>query len=167
MSDDPRRALPSVDAVVAEIGARPEPHALIVDAARAVLADARRAPGGGNVTSPRELAAAAVARLEDLRTPSLRRVINASGVILQTNLGRAPLSEASLRAMAHVSAASNLEFDLQSGARGSRHEHVRSLVARATGAEDGIAVNNNAAALFFALQALAQGPSVSILGKTI
>jgi len=89
-------------------------------------------------------------------------VINASGVILQTNLGRAPLGRAALTAMGEVAAYSNLEFDLEAGGRGSRHEHVRELIRRATGAEDGLVVNNNAAALFMVLQVFAQGREVIV-----
>ena len=159
MNDDPRRSLPSVDMLVAAVGPRAEPHALIVEAAREVLAAARTDRESPTLA---ELAFRVETAVDSLSKPSLRRVINASGVILQTNLGRAPLSESALRAMAEVSAASNLEFDLAEGARGSRHEHVRSLIARATGAEDGIAVNNNAAALFFVLQAFAQGKEVIV-----
>ena len=89
----------------------------------------------------------------------MRRVINATGVIIQTNLGRAPLSDRARRAMAGVAAGySNLEFDLAAGARGSRHEHVRELIRATTGAEDGMAVNNNAAAVFMVLTAVRRGP---------
>jgi len=163
MPDDPRRALPSVDALVNRLGARPEPSSVVIAAAREVLRDARSSLARGTAASTESTLLEALAhRLGALATPSLARVINASGIILQTNLGRAPLSERALAAMADVAAASNLEYDLQAGARGSRHEHVRSLVARATGAEDGIAVNNNAAALFFVLQAFAQGREVIV-----
>jgi L-seryl-tRNA(Ser) seleniumtransferase len=109
------------------------------------------------------MAQRASTQLERRAAPSLRRVINASGVILQTNLGRAPLSKAAHRAMLDVAGAySNLELDLESGERGSRHEHVRGLIRRTTGAEDGIVVNNNAAALLMVLQVFAAGRQVIV-----
>jgi L-seryl-tRNA(Ser) seleniumtransferase len=90
-------------------------------------------------------------------------VINASGVILQTNLGRAPLGERAIAAMDAVARGySNLEFDLDAGERGSRHDHVRDLIRRTTGAEDGIVVNNNAAALLMVLQVFARDRDVIV-----
>ncbi len=163
---DPRRQLPSVEAILqvltSENGA--QLHRAAPDIVRSVLAEARSAVAGGAVAvSPAELAVRAGAALSRLEEPSLRRVINASGVILQTNLGRAPLSLGARRAMAEVADAySNLEFDLDSGERGSRHEHVRELIRRATGAEDGLAVNNNAAALLMVLAVLAAGREVIV-----
>jgi L-seryl-tRNA(Ser) seleniumtransferase len=95
--------------------------------------------------------------------PSLKQVINATGVIIHTNLGRAPLSDATVEAMAAVGRSySNLEFDLESGARGSRYDHLEQLLVRVTGAEAAMAVNNNAAALLLALSALCQGREVVI-----
>lgn len=95
--------------------------------------------------------------------PSLCPVINATGVVLHTNLGRAPLSDAAIEAMRAVSRGySNLEFDLDSGERGSRFAHLEGLLQRLTGAEAGIAVNNNASALLLALSALARGREVVI-----
>lgn len=159
MTNDPRRNLPSVDAVLRALGTRDEPPELLTAATRRVLERARSGAMGGDFDS---LVAEVGNELHSLRTPSLRKVINASGVILQTNLGRAPLSDAALSAMAGVRAASNLEYDLAEGTRGSRHEHVRELIRLATGAEDGIAVNNNAAALFMVLQAFAAGREVIV-----
>ena len=95
--------------------------------------------------------------------PSLKPVINATGVIIHTNLGRAPLSDATIEAMATAGRFySNLEFDLESGARGSRYDHLEELLVRVTGAEAAMAVNNNAAALLLALSALCQGREVVI-----
>lgn len=163
MADDPRRSLPSVDALLSALGPRPEPQAVLTEAARAVLDQARE------VLASRPAEPGLPGLVDDVRrhlaetvTPSLRRVINASGVILQTNLGRAPLGKPALAAMAEVAAASNLEYDLDEGARGSRHEHVRDIIRRATGAEDAIAVNNNAAALFMVLTAFASGREVIV-----
>lgn len=163
MADDPRRGLPSVDAVLARLRDRTEPHHLVVAAVREVAATARDSlTRDGEPPSAEYVASLAAARLDALSTPSLRRVINASGVILQTNLGRAPLSERALSAVAAVAAASTLEYDIDSGTRGSRHEHVRGLLRAVTGAEDGIAVNNNAAALFMVLQAFCAGREVIV-----
>ena len=90
-------------------------------------------------------------------------MINATGVILQTNLGRAPLSERAIAAMVEAARGyTNLEYDLEGGERGSRHEHVRDLIRRTTGAEDGLVVNNNAAGLLMALQVLAHGREVIV-----
>lgn len=95
--------------------------------------------------------------------PSLRSVINATGVILHTNLGRAPVSAAASQAMARAASGySNLEFDLESGERGSRHGHLQTLLRDVTGAEDGIAVNNNAGAVLLTLSALAAGREVIV-----
>jgi L-seryl-tRNA(Ser) seleniumtransferase len=166
MDSEARRALPSVDRLVNAMNARNGElrHAASVAAARDVIEATRRtAAAGGTVPGLDTLADAAFRRLRERERPSLRRVINASGVLLQTNLGRAPLSDAAMAAMQSVGAGySNLEFDLDEGSRGSRHEHVRQLIREATGAEDGMAVNNNAAALFFVLTAFANGREVVV-----
>jgi L-seryl-tRNA(Ser) seleniumtransferase len=94
--------------------------------------------------------------------PSLRRVINATGVVLHTNLGRAPLAPEALAALADVAAYSNLEYDLEAGERGSRHGHLVDLVSHLSGAEDACAVNNNAGATMLALAALAAGREVIV-----
>ena len=102
-------------------------------------------------------------RLAQDARPSLRPVINATGVIVHTNLGRAPLSAAAVAAVAAVAAGySNLEYDLAAGTRGSRHDHVRTLLREITGAEDALVVNNNAAAVYLALAGLCQGRGVLI-----
>ena len=101
------------------------------------------------------------AAIETARKPPLQRVINATGVILQTNLGRAPLSGAARRAIENAAIGyTNLEYDLEKGARGSRHEHLRDLLRRTTGAEDGLVTNNNASALLMVLQVLAKDREV-------
>ncbi|MEO8539642.1 MAG: L-seryl-tRNA(Sec) selenium transferase [bacterium] len=162
MPTDPRRNLPSVDAVLAALGSRAEPHDLVVAAIRDQLQEARKATPNGTQPTAAEMALSTSQSLDSKSRPSLQRVINASGVILQTNLGRAPLSQKALAAMAEVAAASNLEYDLEAAVRGSRHEHVRKLLQQTTGAEDGIAVNNNAAALFMVLQAFCRGREVIV-----
>jgi L-seryl-tRNA(Ser) seleniumtransferase len=134
------RGLPSVDR-------------LAVSVARAVLAE-RRAELLAGVGEDGDLVERALARLD----PSLRPVINATGVIIHTNLGRAPLARAAQRALARTAAGySNLELDLRSGERGSRHDHIARLLCELTGAEAAIAVNNGAAAVLLAAAALADG----------
>lgn len=165
MPNDPRREIPSVDAILSSIPGLPAggpQHALATEAAREVLAEVRAAAARGQPVRREELVERTVAAIQGRLAPSLRPVINASGVILQTNLGRAPLGRAAIEAMTRVSAASNLEFDLVASERGSRHEHVRSLIRRATGAEDGIVVNNNAAALLMVMQVFAQAREVIV-----
>ena len=115
-------------------------------------------PAAGEI-DPREVAAAA-ARLVQ---PPLRPVINATGVVLHTNLGRAPLAEAARAAIDAVARGySNLEYDLGRGERGSRHAHLRELLRELTGAEDAVVVNNNAAATVLGLAALAAGKEIIV-----
>ena len=103
------------------------------------------------------------AELLERRRPSLRRAINATGIVLHTNLGRAPLAAEAIAAMeAAARGYSNLEFDLETGQRGSRHDHVQSLLCRVTGAEAGLAVNNCAAAVMLALGSFAADGEVLI-----
>jgi L-seryl-tRNA(Ser) seleniumtransferase len=150
------RDLPSVDEL-----ARSVADPLAVDAARTVLAHAREEiragfdPGDLHERLERELAAG--------RRPALRRTLNATGVLVHTNLGRAPLSEPALERIREVGRGySNLEYDLSSGARGSRQDHVAALLRRLTGAEAALVVNNNAAAVLLALAALAEGREVVV-----
>jgi len=164
------RSLPSVERLLqtqlaAElIAAYGRP--LTLNAIRGVLDEARaRASSGGEPTLPdREgILESAHQKLEEWTRPTLIPVINASGVILHTNLGRAPLSAAALRAMQAVGRGySNLEFDLGTGKRGSRLIHAEALLARLTGAEAALVVNNNAAAVLLALSALASRRRVII-----
>ncbi len=159
------RAIPSVEAVLSELrGNATGPHALALEAARTAIARAREAvKAGASAPDLATISAEAEGILARLARPSLRRVVNATGVILQTNLGRAPLSERAMAAMTEAARDyTNLEFDVAEGKRGSRHEHVRDLLRRTTGAEDGLAVNNNAAALLMALQVFARGREVIV-----
>ena len=95
--------------------------------------------------------------------PRLQRVLNATGVVLHTNLGRAPLAEAALARVLEVGGGySNLEYDLTAGARGARQDHLAPLLRRLTGAEASLVVNNNAAAVLLALAALAEGREVLV-----
>ena len=159
------RDIPSVEAVLGELRDNGSwPHALAVEAARTAIEHAREAVRTGEAAPDiAAISAEADAILRELARPSLRRVVNATGVILQTNLGRAPLSERAMAAMEEAARDyTNLEFDVEGGSRGSRHEHVRDLLRRTTGAEDGLAVNNNAAALLMALHVFAQGGEVIV-----
>ncbi|HLX19411.1 MAG TPA: L-seryl-tRNA(Sec) selenium transferase [Gaiellaceae bacterium] len=145
------RDLPSVDEL-----ARGADDPRAVEAARTVLARAREEIKGGAV--PGDLGSKLARELKALRAPRLRRVLNATGVIVHTNLGRAPLAEEALaRVQETARGYSNLELDLESGERGSRQDHLESLVHRLTGAEAALVVNNNAAAVLLALAALAEG----------
>ena len=105
---------------------------------------------------------AATASLESQATPGPRRVINAAGVLVHTNLGRAPLTDEAVAAMVQAAGYCDLEYDLEAGGRGSRGSHVDALLARATGAEDAIVVNNCASALVLVLATLAAGRQVPV-----
>jgi L-seryl-tRNA(Ser) seleniumtransferase len=155
------RDLPSVDELARDERLAGEPAALAVEAARAALARAREAIRAGH--DPGDLAERAVEELASARAPSLRRALNATGVIVHTNLGRAPLAEAALdRALEVGRSYSNLEYDLTTGSRGSRQSHVAAILRRLTGAEAALVVNNNAAAVMLALAALAEGREVLV-----
>src|ERR671935_2009200 len=150
------RDLPSVDEL-----ARGTDDPLAVDAARAVLARAREEIRAG--AEPGDLEARLRDELASARAPRLRRVLNATGVIVHTNLGRAPLAQEALARVNEIGAAySNLEYDLSSGTRGSRQDHVARILRRLTGAEAALVVNNNAAAVMLALAALAEGREVLV-----
>jgi L-seryl-tRNA(Ser) seleniumtransferase len=160
---DRRRELPSVDRLLLEpeIRAllRSVPRVAVVDAVRESLAAARTRRAG----PPDSWAEDVRERLTERVRPSLRPVLNATGVVLHTNLGRAPLAPAAAAAMAAVGGGySNLEFDLDTGTRGSRSDHCRTPLRAVTGAEDALAVNNAAGALLLALGALAAGREVLI-----
>ena len=150
--------LPAVDHVLANL-TRLEgrfPRRLIVDEIRRVLETIRDEIRAGKHTNPSSVEARVEENLGQLETPSLRRVINATGVVLHTNLGRAPL--ATFQPLAGYS---NLEYDLPQGARGKRDVHTADLLERLVGAP-GIAVNNNAAAIYLALNELAAGFEVIV-----
>ena len=150
------RDLPSVDEL-----ARTADDPLAVDAARALLARAREEIRAGG--EPGDLAGRLRDELRSARAPRLRRVLNATGVIVHTNLGRAPLAASALEQVVEAARGySNLEYDLGKGARGSRQTHVVDLVRRLTGAEAALVVNNNAAAVMLALAALAEGREVLV-----
>ena len=163
------RHLPSVDQLLRALGTRPEiadvPRARLTATVREVLdAERRRVLGGGDPASDAE---ALAARVVDLTRRaglfSLRTVINATGVVLHTNLGRALLSPLAVERLVAVAASySNLELDIATKERGSRYSHVEPLLRRLSGADDALVVNNNAAAVLLALETLASGKEVIV-----
>ena len=155
------RDLPSVDVVLRDERFAGQPHDLVVTVARSVLAEARVEIGNGG--DPGEIVERVLDELARARRPSLRRVLNATGVLVHTNLGRAPLADAAIARVVEVGRGySNLEFDLEHGERGSRQDHLAELLGRLTGAEAALVVNNNAAAVLLALAALAEGREVVV-----
>ena len=156
----PLRDLPSVDALVRSLPATDLPRSLVVECARAAIAEARELIAAGSDSDPQDIAERLVRQLHARRP---RSVINATGVLLHTNLGRAPLAPAAADA-AYSAATSygNLEFDLATGSRGGRAGYARKLAMALTGAEDALVVNNNAAGLYLTLAALASGGRVPV-----
>lgn len=168
-SQDPRallRSLPKVDDLfkredVAALEAA-HGHALTLEAVRESLDATRAAVRGGEAASLSNVSADAIvadaAHLLAIKTRrSLVRVINATGIVVHTNLGRSPLAEAAVEAVAEIARGySTLEYDVATGERGSRHVHVEELICRLTGAEAALAVNNNASAVLIGLAALAR-----------
>jgi L-seryl-tRNA(Ser) seleniumtransferase len=155
------RELPAVHELVAKLAG---PHALAVSAARQAIEEARTAlladDGGADADA---IERRARGLLESLGRPTLTRVLNATGVILHTNLGRAPLAPTAQRALAAAAQGySNLELDLESGQRGSRQAHVEALLRELTGAEAALVVNNGAGAVLLATAALA-GPGGAVI----
>jgi len=150
-----------VDELAAHDLLRDAPRRLAVEAARTALARAREEIVAGR--DPGDLADRAHAELAAATEPSLRRVVNATGVIVHTNLGRAPLGASALTRVLEVgSSYSNLEYDLDGGGRGSRQAHLAGLLRRLTRAEAALVVNNNAAAVMLALAALAENREVLV-----
>jgi L-seryl-tRNA(Ser) seleniumtransferase len=158
---DARRRLPAVGALlerpaVRSLGER-APRDLVADAVRRVIDAARANPAVAPIDD-HAWDAAIAHEVDRALVRSLRPVINATGVVLHTNLGRAPLAAQALAAVRDVAAGySNLEYDVTTGARGSRHHHCGALLRELTGAEDAMVVNNCAAALVLALNTLANG----------
>ena len=166
------RTLPSVDELVRSVdGGTGGPRPRVVEAVRAVIEDSRRAVlAAGSVEEllrvPLDgpiLRARVEARLSEAGRWSLERVVNATGVVLHTNLGRAPLGEAALARLALIGRCyTNLELDVRTKERGSRYGHVDGLLCRLTEAEASLVVNNNAAAVLLALESLARGREVVV-----
>src|SRR5438094_6424834 len=167
---DLRRGLPAVDALLTDPDIAgllaAHPRALVVRAVREAIAGARASGGGA---PPEGWGAAVLGRVHRLAAPSLAPVINATGVVLHTNLGRAPLARAARQAIERIASGyTNLEYDISSGTRGSRHALCRDLLVELTGAEDALVVNNAAGALLTALSALARdGEAVVSRGELV
>ena len=155
------RDLPSVDELLRDERLASEPRELVVSAARSALDSARVDIKAG--MDPEPIVDLVLAELARARLPSLRRVLNATGVLVHTNLGRAPLAGTALARVTEVGVGySNLEYSLERGERGSRQDHLTGLLRRLTGAEAALVVNNNAAAVLLALAALAEGREVVV-----
>jgi L-seryl-tRNA(Ser) seleniumtransferase len=162
---NPLRELPSVDELAGSPGleALVELHGrpLVVAAARVALERAREDVKAGFPAG--DLVARTAGEVEARQRPSLQRVLNATGVVVHTNLGRAPLAEAALARVHEIAVGySNLEYDVEAGSRGSRQDHVAALLRELTGAEAALVVNNNAAAVLLALAALAERREVIV-----
>ena len=169
MQEDERRALPSVEQVLQteplRSAAEQATRTRAVEAARQALDRCRAAIFAGNGAAPavEEIATRAASALQESERMSLGPVINATGVVIHTNLGRAPLPFEALEAIdSAASGYSNLEYDATEGMRGSRQAHVEPLVRERTGAPAALVVNNNAAAVLLALAATCQGGEVVI-----
>jgi L-seryl-tRNA(Ser) seleniumtransferase len=156
------RGIPSVDRVIAALNVSPSP--IVTDAARrAVEAVRANVRGGAPTPSFEEIVDTARAFVADHRRALLRPVINATGVLIHTNLGRVPLGDRQRAAVDRISGTySNLEYDLDAGTRGSRYTRARSLLTALTGAESALVVNNNAAAVLLVLSALCKDRDVLI-----
>jgi L-seryl-tRNA(Ser) seleniumtransferase len=155
---DSRRDLPSVNKLLETSGVKSllaqHPRSVVLDAVRSTVEAARSA--GGGQRSEQQWVDTITSAVHEATRPSLRRVINATGVILHTNLGRAPLADSAIRAIEHVAEGfSNLEYDIDTGQRGSRYSHCVGLLRQLTGAEDALVVNNCAAAMVLTLNAIA------------
>lgn len=162
---DPRRNLPSVSSLLETAGVKSllerHPRRVVVDAVRSTV-DAARVEEAAPRTQEQWIESIAAA-VRSNTLPSLRRVFNATGVILHTNLGRAPIADDAVRAVREIAeGSSNLEYDINSGRRGSRYSHCVGLLRQLTGAEDALVVNNCAAALVLALNTLARRKEVLV-----
>jgi L-seryl-tRNA(Ser) seleniumtransferase len=163
---DPRRRLPQVEALVRALGERADqlPRPMVVDAVRKVVnAARRRSRRTGEPPDVGQLEELAVQEVDRRARELLTGVVNATGVLVHTNLGRAPLSRDALEAVVRVAGGySNLEMDLATGRRGDRFTHVEPMIAVSVGAEAAVVVNNNAAAVLLTCAALASGREVVI-----
>jgi L-seryl-tRNA(Ser) seleniumtransferase len=167
------RKIPSVDELLIAPGIRTllsnTPRSLVVRATREVLDELRQSIRATAVTSEmphlgmNAVTERIIQRVSVLKQPSLRHVINATGIIVHTNLGRSPLPKEAITKLASLAGCyCNLEYDLSAGKRGSRYVHVRDILVELTGAEDALVVNNNAAAVLLTLNTIARGKEVII-----
>ncbi|MGE4506842.1 MAG: L-seryl-tRNA(Sec) selenium transferase, partial [Desulfovibrionaceae bacterium] len=164
--------LPSVDRCLALVDAAPAtsglPRTLVKDLVNDFLDGLRNDIREGRVESAEDLALEAItpgllAFASRGAAPHFRRAVNATGVVVHTNMGRSLLAESAIRAVSEANRGySNLELDLATGSRGSRYSHVEELLCRLTGAEAGLVVNNNAAAVMLVLDTLAKGREVVV-----
>lgn len=166
-SADERRNLPGVDRLLERAEFRSLRNTISVPLQSRILRDEielsrRNIEQGGEAHSDEVIARAALTKIQSYLCSAPRRVINASGIILHTGLGRAPLSQAAINAVVESAGYCDLELDLESGQRGDRQSHVESLLCWLTGAEAALMVNNNAAALFLVLNALANKKEVVV-----
>lgn len=170
VKQDLLRKLPAISVILEHESVRNMadiyPHSILAEAASEVVQGIRSAVLEGSEQIPDNLEAIiklVALRIEEKTRPKLRKVINATGIVLHTNLGRAVLSEAAVKAIHEVAGNySNLELDLATGERGSRYSHVEELLCSLTGAEAGLVVNNNAAAVLLVLNTLADGKEVIV-----
>lgn len=173
MSDTTKlyRLLPSVDGVLDRLAEEPDlaarPRPLLKDLVTETLDNVRKAIREGRVTEgdldPAVLLSKIVDTVRRRSRPHFRRVVNATGVVIHTNLGRSLLADEAVQAVTEACARySNLEFDLETGKRGSRYSHVEEILKRVTGAEAGLVVNNNAAAVLLVLDTLCKGGEVIV-----
>ena len=160
------RDIPSVSAVLDRIDWRSVqlPRQMVVETVRAQLASFRSsARNGRQLPSKKEITLKILAEIDRLNRPGLNRVVNGTGIVLHTGLGRAPISSKLAADVAReVSTYTALEFDLETGKRGERLDHISALLTSLTGAEAALAVNNNAAALILALNSVADKKEVVI-----
>mgnify|MGYP001159576451 FL=1 len=162
------RNLPSVDSVLAKqdvaLAAESFDRSWVVDLVRDALSSARdHISQGGDSPDADDIARSVCQNIEDTMRAEPRHVINATGVVIHTNLGRSPLSKSAIEASIHAAQGySNLELDLTTGRRGSRQAQLQSLLCQITGAESALAVNNNASAMLLGLSALAAGKEVVV-----
>jgi L-seryl-tRNA(Ser) seleniumtransferase len=166
MPSSPHARIPATDRVLnsAPVAALTAAHgrAVVADAVRAELAALRKRIDGADL-SEAGIAARVAARVDAMLAPSLKPVFNLTGTVLHTNLGRAPLPEEAIQAIASVArGASTLEYDIDSGKRGERDHHVEGWLCRLTGAQAATVVNNNAAAVMLALNTLAARKEVAV-----
>ncbi len=168
---DPRRRIPSIDSLLADAAfaglLERYPRGRVVHGIRLAVDELRSRIRSGADPQGLEAPLRYVTRVQEVLegedAPSLRRLVNATGVVLHTNLGRAPLADEAVEAMGRVAKGyTNLEYDLEAGTRGSRYDHCRALLTELTGARDALVVNNNAGALVLALNTLARDAGVVV-----